>query len=98
MEKITPPKVKVLATGTQLVAKQMAGSAGDVMPKHLADAESVLFVHEGECVIEIDGEEKILKPGEAIVIPTQTLHQIKAITDYSGVHIMPNDIKFQFFK
>lgn len=97
MEKITKPRVTTLATGEKLVAKQMQANAGDVLPKHLADVESVLFVYEGECTLRISGEEKLLKAGEAFIIPPNVQHQIKAETDFKGVHFMPVEIKFEFF-
>ena len=97
MEKVTKPKVKVLASGTNLIAKQMQGSEGNLLPKHLADVESIIFIHEGECILKINGEDKLLKPGEAFIIPPQIKHQLKAITDFKGVHFMPKEIKFEFF-
>lgn len=97
MEKVTKPKVRTLATGTNLVAKQMQGSEGDLLPEHLADVESIIFIHEGECILKINGEDKVLKPGDAFIIPADIKHQFKAITDFKGVHFMPKEIKFQFF-
>jgi len=99
MEKVTKPKVKTLASGSNLLAKQMQANAGDLLPKHLANVESILFIQEGECIFKIDGEDKQLKQGEALVVPPETEHQIKAKTDnFKGVHFMPSDIEFQFFK
>lgn len=96
--KITPPKVRTLATGTNLIAKQMQGKAGDLMPKHLADVESIVFVHEGECLFHMNGEATHLKPGDSLVVPPQVKHQIEVVADFKGVHFMPKEIKFQFFK
>lgn len=98
MERVTKPRVKVLASGTELLAKQMQAKAGDLMPKHLANVESVLFVHEGECNLNLNGEDNHLKQGESFIVPPETKHQIKAITDFKGVHFMPKNIKFQFFE
>ncbi|GAB1453418.1 hypothetical protein MASR2M47_34740 [Draconibacterium sp.] len=98
MEQITKPTIKLLATGTKLVAKQMIANAGDLLPKHLATLESILFVHEGECTLKINGEDKLLKQGDACIVPPQTKHQIKAETNFKGVHFMPKDIEFQFFE
>lgn len=98
MEKVTKPRVTVLASGDNLNAKQMQANAGDLLPKHLANIESLLFVQEGECFLKINGEDKLLKEGDAFIVPPETKHQIKAKTDFKGVHFMPNDIKFQFFK
>lgn len=97
MKKVTEPKVNMLASGTELVAKQMQATAGDLLPKHLANSESIIFIHEGECILTLNGEEKLLKQGDAFMIPPETIHQIKAVTEFKGVHFMPKGIKFQFF-
>lgn len=62
MEKVTKPKVRTLAAGTRLVAKQMQGSANDLLPEHLANVESIIFIHEGECILKINNEDKHLRP------------------------------------
>ncbi|HLS30895.1 MAG TPA: cupin domain-containing protein [Flavobacteriaceae bacterium] len=98
MKKVTPPKVRTLARGEKLIAKQMQGKTGDLMPKHLADLESVVFVHEGECLFHMDGKETHLKPGDSLIVPPQVEHQIEVVADFKGVHFMPKDIKFEFFK
>ncbi|WP_310991704.1 cupin domain-containing protein [Aequorivita marina] len=98
MEKVTKPNVKLLTSGTNLVAKQMQASAGDLLPKHLANMESILFIQEGECILKIHGEDKLLKEGDAFVVPPAVEHQIKAKTKFIGIHFMPKKIEFQFFK
>lgn len=98
MEKVTKPNVKLLISGKNLVAKQMQASAGDLLPKHLANMESILFIQEGECILKINGEDKHLKQGDAFVVPPETEHQIRAETKFLGVHFMPKEIEFQFFK
>lgn len=97
MEKITPPKVKTLALGSQLTAKQMQANAGELLPEHLASIESIVLVQEGECVLKMNGKDHVLKEGDAIVVPPEVKHQIKANTDFKAVHFMPNEIKFKFF-
>src|SRR5690554_1974839 len=97
MDKVTKPKVRSIASGKDLVAKQMQAEAGDLLPQHLADVESILFVHEGECILNINEEDIVLKQGEGYVIPPDIKHQIKAITDFKGLHVMPKSIKFQYF-
>lgn len=97
MSKVTKPRVQELAMGTNLVAKQMQANAGDLLPKHLANLESILFIHEGECIMNINEEDISLKQGEGFVVPAEVKHQIKAVTDFKGVHFMPKEIKFQFF-
>ncbi|HTM98574.1 MAG TPA: cupin domain-containing protein [Pedobacter sp.] len=97
MKKITPPKVRLLASGIELEAKQMQSKAGDLLPKHLANVESILFIHEGEVILHIHDEDKILKSGEAFIIPAETIHQIEVVVDFKGLHFMPKNIKFKFF-
>ena len=97
MDQVTKPKVRSIATGNDLVAKQMQAEAGDLLPKHLADVESILFIHEGECILNINDEDIVLKQGEGYIIPPETKHQIKVITDFKGLHLMPKSIKFQYF-
>ncbi len=97
MKKVTKPTVKTLASGKKMIAKQMKAKAGDLLPKHLANVESILFVHEGECILKIHGEDKELKPGDAYIIPPEVKHQIEAKTDFRGIHFMPTEIKFEFF-
>jgi len=96
MGKVTKPKVKELATGTSFVAKQMQGNEGDLLPRHFANVESIIFIHEGECILMIDGEDKHLKQGDAFIVPPKIKHQFKAITDFKGIHFMPKDIEIVF--
>lgn len=98
MEEITKPNVKTISTGKNLIAKQMQAPAGALLPKHLGDVESILFIHEGECSLNINDDDIVLKTGEGYVIPADTKHQIKVITDFKGLHFMPVDIKFEFFE
>lgn len=97
MEKVTKPKIKILASGSKLVAKQMQANAGELLPAHLANMESILVVHEGECTFTMNDVEQVLKQGDAIVVPPEIKHQIKANKDFKGIHFMPNDIEFKFF-
>lgn len=97
MEKVTNPKVKTLATGTSLIAKQMQANAGELLPAHLANVESILLMQEGECIFKMNDEDLVLKPGDTMLVPPEIKHQIKAITDFKAVHFMPKDIKFTFF-
>src|SRR5699024_8863448 len=97
MEKITKPKVRTLAAGSELIAKQMQASSGDLLPKHKDNVESVLFVHEGECVFDLDGDKTVLNAGESIIVPAEIKHQIRANSDFKGIHFMPKNIRFTFY-
>jgi len=97
MEKVTKPKVKMLTSGNKLMAKQMQAKAGELLPIHLANAESILLVQEGECIIKLNDKDNILKQGDAFVVPPDVKHQIKVNRDFKAVHFMPNEIEFIFF-
>lgn len=97
MKKVTKPKTKIVATGRKFNAKQMEAKAGDLLPKHLANIESVLIVLEGECVLALDGTDHVLKQGDSFIVPPEIEHQIRVIEDFKAVHVMTNDIEFKFF-
>lgn len=97
MEKVTKPKVKMLTSGNELIAKQMQANAGELLPAHIANLESILLIQEGECIFMINDEEQVLKQGDAITVPPEIKHQIKAVEDFKAVHFMPKKIDFKFF-
>lgn len=97
MEKVTQPTVKTLASGSKLIAKQMQANAGELLPAHLANVESILLIQEGECIFKMNAKDKVLKQGDVIIVPPDTKHQIKANHDFKAVHFMPKAIKFEFF-
>lgn len=96
MYKNSKPKVKLLASGKDLVAKQMSGKADEFLPLHMADMESIVFVNEGECELHIDGEKIHLKEFDAYIVPADLKHQFLGITDFKAVHFMPKNIKIDF--
>lgn len=98
MEKVTKPTVKLLSKGKKFHAKQMSAKAGDLLPKHIANIESVLIVMQGECVLSIDGKDYTLNQGDSFIVPAEIKHQIRAIEDFKAIHVMTNDIAFEFFK
>lgn len=92
MEKVIKPKVTLLAAGTKYTAKKMQGRADLYLPKHTSDIESIIFIHQGECLLIMDSQEIPMKPGDAYIIPPHIKHQFKGITDFAGIHFMPNTI------
>lgn len=98
MKEVTKPNVKQMAKGKKFNAKQMSAKAGELLPQHLASIESVLVGIEGEFIIKIDGTDNNLKQGDTFIVPAEIKHQIEAVTDFKAIHIMTNDIEFEFFK
>lgn len=97
MTKISKPKVTLISEGDELRIKRMEANAGELLPQHSASLESVLVVTEGECIFRLPDGEHLLNRGDSIVVPAQVTHQIKAVQDLKALHIMPRDIKFEFF-
>lgn len=97
MKEVIKPRVRTLASGANLIAKGMAGKKDKLLPKHLADVESIIFIHEGECILHINDEDVVLKQADALIVPPKVKHQFKGLTDFNGIHFMPKEIKFEFF-
>lgn len=50
-------------------------------------SEEIYFILEGRGEMEIDGESREVKPGDAILIPPGAWHQITALSD-SGIRLL----------
>lgn len=98
MKHVVNPKVKLLAEGEIFVAKEMAARAGEMLPKHRASKESVLIIQEGACILHLEDADLNLQIGEVYVVAADLIHQIEALEDFKAVHVMPKDIKFEFFR
>ena len=56
--------------------------AGSVLPEHNHHHEQVAAqVMEGQFELTLEGETKVMKPGDLAVIPSNVVHSGKAITD-----------------
>ncbi|HLS26783.1 MAG TPA: AraC family ligand binding domain-containing protein [Beutenbergiaceae bacterium] len=89
-------KVTALQEGSLFSAKQMQGASGTAFPGHTASTESVLVVTEGRCIIEFAGSSHTLSAGDAFVVPPEEWHQVTGDPDFTAVHVMPKDIRFDF--
>ena len=55
--------------------------AGSIMPEHIHTHEQINILIEGEFELTIEGEERKVLPGMVNVIPSNSKHSGKAITD-----------------
>jgi quercetin dioxygenase-like cupin family protein len=60
---------------------------GASVPNHSHLNEQVTNVIEGELELNVNGEIKIMKPGNAAVIPGNIPHSAKAITDCNVIDV-----------
>ncbi len=59
----------------------IAIAAGAVLPAHAHPHEQVTNLLEGEFEMTLDGETRVLTPGDAAVIPSNAPHSGKALSD-----------------
>lgn len=55
--------------------------AGASIHEHIHPEEEVYEILEGELEVKIDGKSQILKPGIAAIVPPNSRHSVKALTD-----------------
>ena len=91
MKKSTP-----LKEGSVLITKQMIGTDGTAFPTHSASHESALVMTEGSCELSFPDAVHILNTGDTFIVPADVVHQIVGTPNFSAVHIMPKDIRFNF--
>lgn len=85
-----------LHEGAVLVTKEMKGTDGTAFPKHTASLESALVMLDGAATITFPDATHELRPGDTFVVPANEIHQIVGTPDFTAVHIMPKDIRFNF--
>lgn len=91
MRKTTP-----LREGADLVTKEMKGTDGTAFPRHTASLESALVLLQGSCTISFPDAVHELRAGDTFVVPADEAHQVVGTPDFTAVHIMPKDIRFDF--
>jgi unsaturated pyranuronate lyase len=60
-------------------------AAGASIHEHSHSNDEVWNVIDGELEVTIAGETRVLRPGGAAVVPPNTLHSVKAITDVHAI-------------
>ena len=56
-------------------------AAGSSIREHFHPEEEVYEVIEGELEVTIDGKSQIAKPGVVAIVPTNSRHSVKALSD-----------------
>ena len=68
-------------TRNQSLAEASLPAGTATVRHHHAVAEEIYFILEGTAAMELDGEQRDVAPGDAILIPPGAWHQISAHTD-----------------
>lgn len=90
------PMPKVLSNGESLTLKQMSGKKAEMLPRHSASLESIIYVKSGEILFHTNEKATPLREGDSLVVPAETSHQIEVISDFEALHFMPKEIRFVF--
>lgn len=85
-----------LKDGAALMTKRMEGTEGTPFPKHTASLESVLVVLEGAMAITFPDAVHELVAGDTFIVPADEVHHVAGTPSFTAIHIMPNDIRFNF--
>ena len=72
---------RVLSYGAGLMLVEFRFEAGKASWEHSHPHEQITNLIEGEFEMVIEGEKRLLKPGEVAVIPSHVRHAGKAVTD-----------------
>lgn len=78
------------------MTKRMEGTDGAAFPKHKASLESALVVLDGTCTITFLHDTYELSAGDTFIVPANEVHQVVGKPDFTAIHIMPKDIRFDF--
>jgi quercetin dioxygenase-like cupin family protein len=54
---------------------------GNVVPEHQHDHEQFVNCLEGEFIMNVDGKEYPMGPGDTVIIPSNSVHSAYAVTD-----------------
>ena len=65
----------------QITVGHVHAKAGSVLPEHQHPHQQVTNVISGELSMTVDGETRTCKAGDAVVIPGDTPHSARALTD-----------------
>jgi mannose-6-phosphate isomerase-like protein (cupin superfamily) len=65
----------------QSLAEASLAAGGETQRHYHKLSEEIYFILEGKATMEIDGESREVGPSDAVLIPRNAWHQIKALTD-----------------
>jgi len=68
-----------LFTGEQVMCSFVEMALGDVVPDHSHPEEQAGYMLEGKLRLRIDGEEKVMGPGDAYLVPANVQHSAEVV-------------------
>lgn len=80
-EQMNPLLTRQFITGSEAMLARVVLKKGCVVPEHSHANEQIAFILEGALRFEIAGEERIVRSGEMLVIPSNIPHSAVALED-----------------
>ncbi|MEW5899106.1 MAG: cupin domain-containing protein [Bacillota bacterium] len=82
---------ETLATGERLMVVRFTFEAGAQVPLHRHLHEQSSYIERGRLKYVIDGIERVLGPGESLVIPTDVPHEATALEDTVDINSLSGE-------
>jgi quercetin dioxygenase-like cupin family protein len=89
-EKVSPMLERRLITGERTMLAHVYLKKGCIVPRHQHDNEQITYILEGALkfwIGEDEGEERVIRAGEVLYIPSNVWHKAEAIEDTLDVDI-----------
>ncbi|MGA2736919.1 MAG: cupin domain-containing protein [Bryobacteraceae bacterium] len=86
-ERLNPLLGRKTIHGQTLTVARIRLGKGAVVPMHSHPNEQISMLESGAVRFLIDGEERILRAGDALVIPPDVPHMVEAIEDSLAVDL-----------
>jgi quercetin dioxygenase-like cupin family protein len=87
------------AVVSKVLLKKKAGTItlfdfdeGEGLSEHTAPFDAFVHILEGEAEIVISGKQYLLSEGEAIVMPANEPHSLKAVKDFKMILVMMKEL------
>jgi quercetin dioxygenase-like cupin family protein len=72
---------KTMAEGERVMVCEISFDPGGYVPEHQHPHEQAGYVVRGELVLTVAGTPITLRPGDGYVVPSNTLHSARALTE-----------------
>jgi quercetin dioxygenase-like cupin family protein len=83
------------ATDVSVIRQRQQPGGGN--PAHFHDREEVMIVLQGTVAVTIDGEISTLTPGDTMIVPARTLHQLATAGDDEAEWLLVAPAGVSFF-
>jgi len=86
-EQLNPLIARQVIHGKKLTIGRLFLKKGAVVPEHSHPHEQITLLEQGRLLFTIDGREQPLEAGQALVIPSEAVHQVRALDDSLAIDV-----------